>query len=150
MEEKNTESKIPHPFELFGIECDKGWSKLLNPIFKYITDYNEGKEEQDKIKLLQVKEKFGGLRVYTSFGTKELHDMIDDAEEKSYSICELCGSEENVGMRESEWMTTCCLDCMKEMTKNMNYPQKWRRNSDGKLFEISPDGTMEEVKEEDK
>lgn len=146
-EEEYNKNKIPHPFELFGIECNIGWKKLLKPLFDYITDYNNGKNEEEKIKVLQVKEKFGGLRFYTNFGTKELYDMIDEAEEKSYNICELCGSENEVGMRENEWFTTTCLECVKEMAKKSNMPQRWRRNTDSKLFRILPNGSMEEIEE---
>ena len=80
METKN-ENKIPTPIELFGIECGKGWYKLIEPIIKYIEEYNQDKKEEDKIKIIQIKEKFGELRFYTNFGTEELHKMIEEAEE---------------------------------------------------------------------
>ena len=149
--EKTDENKQIHtPFELFGVECRKGWYKLIEPIFKYIEDYNKDKEnDNDKIVVLQCKEKWGGLIIYTNFGTDELHKMIDDAEEKSYGICEDCGSETDVGMRITGWYTTMCLDCLKKEIQERGYPQRWERNSDNKLFWVNVDGTMEEIDKKD-
>ena len=140
-------NNIKMPFELFGVECGKGWYKLIKPIFDYIEDYNKDKDEKNKIVVLQCKEKWGGLRIYISHGPDELHKMIDEAEDKSYGVCEDCGSEEDVGMRLSGWYTTMCLDCIKKEVKEKDYPQRWGRNSDNKQFWINPDGTVEEIDE---
>ena len=40
------------------------------------------------IEFRQIKEKFGGLRVYVNFHIKELDELIDKAEQKSFSVCE--------------------------------------------------------------
>ena len=108
-------------------------------------EYNKDKKEEEKIEFMQIKEKYGGLRVYTNFGTKELFDLIEKAEDESYNVCEDCGSREDVGMRESGWLTTMCLECIKKEVKERGYPQMWRRNCDEKLFRINTDGTMEET-----
>ena len=143
MEEKK--EHIPYPIELFGVECGKGWYDLLTPIIEYVEEYNKDTEEDNQIKFLQIKEKWGGLRVYTNFGTRELFDLIDKAEEESYNVCEFCGSREEVGMTLSGWNSTTCLDCVKKMAKERDYPISWGRNSDNKVFWINPDGTMEET-----
>lgn len=75
MEENN---ELKEPYELFGVECDKGWYHIINPIFDYIEKYN--KENPDnKIKVLQVKEKFGcydkETEVLTSSGWKYFKDV---------------------------------------------------------------------------
>lgn len=82
--------KYPHlfvadkssPIMLFGIEVNKGWYELIDNLFENLS---EG------IILLQVKEKFGGLRVYYAGGTKEDNKLIMEAESKSVKICETCG-----------------------------------------------------------
>lgn len=145
-----TTEKLPLPFELFGVECEKGWYKLIEPVYEYIKEYNKDKKEEDQICFTQIKEKWGLLRIYVNFGTKELYKLIDEAEEKSANVCEYCGSEENVGMRETVWLTTMCIDCIKEIVKKNGYPQSWRENETGKLFMVYPDGKMNEIKEEDK
>lgn len=43
----NEKRHIPHPFELFGVECHKGWFNLLKPIFEYVQDYNKDKTEEE-------------------------------------------------------------------------------------------------------
>lgn len=141
----NKNDYLRTPFELFGIECGKGWYKLIKPIFDYIEEYNKDKSENEKIVIMQCKEKWGGLRIYTNFGNEELFKMIDDAEDKSYSVCEICGSEENVGLRLTGWETTMCLECLKKEVKERDYPQRWVRNSDNKTFWVNTDGTIEEI-----
>lgn len=89
------------PFELFGIECSPGWLQLIDPIIK--------KCQEENIPIFQIKEKFGGLRFYAGVGSQELQQMIDKAEEESYTICEECGKS---GTRRSEgWIRTLCADC---------------------------------------
>ena len=42
-----------------------------------------------------------------------------------------------------------CFDCLKKEVKERNYPQRWRRNSDDKLFWVNIDGTLEEINEDE-
>lgn len=144
--ENNKGRYIPHPFELFGIECRKGWNSIIEPIIRYIEEYNEGKDEKEQIKILQIKEKYGGLRFYTNFCTPTLEKMIDKAENESYKTCEECGSKKNVGMRLSGWMTTMCMDCLKKEVKEKGYPQAWEKGK--KRFWVNVDGSVEKMKEE--
>lgn len=137
--------QIPLPIELFGIECGKGWFDLLTPVIEYVNDYNKDKTEDKQIHFTQIKEKWGGLRIYVDFGTEELYKLIDEAEDESYNVCEECGSRENVGMRQTSWYTTMCLDCIKKVVKETKHPQRWCRNSDDKTFSINTDGSMEEI-----
>lgn len=140
MSEKNNET-LKWPYELFGVECGKGWYKLLDPIFEYVEKYNNevAKGEEEKITFLQIKEKFGGLRVYTNFVTDELRELIDKAEDESYKTCEICGSVEDVGTAYEGWLVTECHSCMKEWVIKNERPHRWRRNSDGNIYWIYPD-----------
>ena len=90
-------------------ECNKGWYPLLDPIYDFVSWYNSTHLEH--IEFLQIKEKFGGLRVYTNFSVKELNELIEEAEDKSYCTCELCGSTENVTTKPNRphgWILTLC------------------------------------------
>jgi len=58
----------------------------------------------------QIKEKFGGLRFYYSGGNNAIDGMTNLAESMSYSICEFCGTTENVGLT-AGWYTTICKPC---------------------------------------
>ena len=73
------------PFELYGAEIGQGWMPLVTELL-------------DKLKsigwdgnILQIKEKFGGLRFYIDTGSDRAFDLIDEYENKSFSICEICG-----------------------------------------------------------
>ncbi len=137
-------SKLKTPFELFNVECGKGWDGLLKPIFDYIERYNN--EHEEKIEIIQVKEKFGGLRFYTNFTNEELESLIKEAESKSFMTCEICGSTNNIG-HTLGWITTCCEDCVKKMATVRKATIKWKPiNCNGfKFYEISEDGTLEEI-----
>lgn len=134
----STQDSIPWPFQLFGIECEKGWYPLIQPIIDYIDKFNEGKPDEEKIYVHQIKEKYGTLRIYVSYGTEELFKMIDEAEEESAHTCEFCGSKENVGQT-TGWVITLCHECVKELAKERGYSQYW--SQDEKVYEVFPDDT---------
>ena len=130
------------PFECFGIECGEGWKELYQPIINFIDNYNKEHEGTDSfLEILQIKEKFGGLRFYWGGENvdKETRDkiteMINDAENESYKICEECGTRENVGITVDGWYTTLCKNCVEEITKKRGImDRKWRYN--GKIYII--------------
>ncbi len=139
------EQYIPTPFELFGVECGKGWEKVLQPIFDYVEEYNKDKEDDGKLIPIQIKEKFGTLRVYMNFETDELSKLIEEAECNSYKTCEMCGSTEDVGMIVEGWLTTKCHKCVKEQVTKSERPCRWKRNSDGKVYWINPNEQEDEI-----
>lgn len=121
-------------FEEFGIECGKGWHPILIPLFDYIEKYNINKNDDEKIIVLQVKEKFGGLRFYCNFYTDDLRNLIRIAESDCAETCELCGTKENVGITLG-WITTCCENCVTEMAKQRTHGlYRWKPlNCDEKI-----------------
>jgi len=62
-------------------------------------------------RLLQVKEKWGGLRFYIDYGNSEVFRLIEEAEKESYFICEDCGNNETAAARNDGWIRTLCNDC---------------------------------------
>lgn len=129
--------KPKHPYELFGVECGSGWYQLLEPIYNYIEKYNSDIPEEEKIQILQVKEKYGTLNVYVSHGTRELFDLIDFAESESENVCEDCGTRHNVGTTMVGWIRTICLDCAKKEAVGRGYPIVLQMNDTKQIFEIS-------------
>lgn len=103
-----------------------GWKKLVDPL-----------EEVCKLTnttILQVKEKFGGLRFYVGEAPEWLHGLIRMAEEASMNTCEQCGvqggrrkafvsPEPSKGVyihtvtcaatAGTYWIRTLCVDCRK-------------------------------------
>lgn len=94
--------------EVAKAEVGPGWSKLIDEIFDRLPE--------DAI-VTQVKEKFGTLRFYVYNVSNDILDFIDDQEQRSYEICEVCG---NVGeLREDlSWILTLCDECYKKHLDN--------------------------------
>jgi len=92
-------------------DCNDGWYDILLELSEGIKKLiEEGKEDKDFF-VIQVKEKYGTLRYYTSsYRSEELEELIDKAEEKSAVTCELCGKPgelRDIG----HWYTTMCTEC---------------------------------------
>jgi hypothetical protein len=135
--EDESKSFSPTPYNLFGVECGRGWYPLIQPVFDYIDEYNKDKDEKYCISVLQVKEKYGTLRIYTNFETPELCELIEHAEEESGNVCEYCGSREHIGST-LEWYITICYDCMKERVNKRECPSRWHSYDDDKVYLASP------------
>jgi len=86
----------------FGFECGDGWFNLIWDLCEKI----EPLVDKD-FNVFQVKEKFGGLRFYVSSTTDEVFNLIEEAEGKSYKICEKCGKPSKV-INKNGWLTTKC------------------------------------------
>ena len=106
-------NKLKTPYELFGIECGKGWKSLYQPILDKVEEINR-KEPDNPIQILQVKEKFGQLIVYLDRYTDELFDMCMEASEESNHVCEECGSPSEPRM-DKGWIYQLCDKCYDKM-----------------------------------
>lgn len=91
----------------YGIECDDGWYRLIDAVSSQVELYFNNSPDQPTVKAVQVKEKLGGLRVYTDTdGDAEgLRYLTHLVEHLSKHTCELCGDmgstrvRKNVGPR---------------------------------------------------
>lgn len=86
-------------YELFGIECGDGWKHLIQPLIEQC--------KKEGATIVQIKEKFGGLRFYVSNASLGLCQKINDAEHRSYNICEVCG-EPGKKYSPRGWIKTLC------------------------------------------
>jgi len=104
----------------FGCEINDGWYDLMYETCTKLNDF--------PVILVQVKEKFAGLRIYidpddnliknmTKYEISEVfkkaYQIINDMEEKSFTICEVCGKEGKTYVR-NYWYKTLCEDHKKE------------------------------------
>jgi hypothetical protein len=97
------------------VACGDGWKELIVKLV----------EELDRVevpfKILQIKEKFGGLRFYVEIElepkdsddearVERFRKLISEAEDKSFEICEECGAP---GFRASPfgWIFSLCNRC---------------------------------------
>jgi hypothetical protein len=111
----------------WGCEVGNGWYELLSSlcwrIFQHernIADRlrirtkndvpnNQSDIDYAPVKFDQIKEKYGGLRVYFSGGDDYIDGLVSMAEEYSYKICEVCGNSGKPN--KGGWITTLCDSC---------------------------------------
>lgn len=89
-------------------ECHNGWIDLIDSTLDKIYSIDS------HYLVEQVKEKFGQLRIegsssyeYGSAQESRIHHIIEDAEERSARICELCGLPGKM-TSEGYWGMTLC------------------------------------------
>jgi hypothetical protein len=76
----------------FGFACHDGWFNLIWELSEAIEKELENDPEIKKdFEVIQVKEKFGGLRFYTNLINDKIFKLIDEYEKKSEETCERCG-----------------------------------------------------------
>jgi len=102
------EAPITESLMAFGFECGDGWFVLIKKLCEKLQALN-----LTDFEVIQVKEKFGGLRFYVDSVEAEKADkvyrLINKAEQKSFKICERCGKR---GTLNTEgWMKTRCHSC---------------------------------------
>ena len=87
-----------------------GWANVINILFD---------AKPDEVVVVQVKEKFGGLRFYLGASTREYQDLVHRCEALCSWLCENCGKLGNT--TKGGWIKTLCTDCdtTKNKTKNV-------------------------------
>jgi hypothetical protein len=98
--------KQSNPYD-YGFDINDGWYKLVYELILKIRINDEAKGKW-VTKVTQCKEKFGGLRFYVTGTSDKNWDLIREAENKSYGVCEVTGSEVEVGIWNSGWVITLC------------------------------------------
>lgn len=102
------------------IECNEGWHTIIDELSKQVAQVAEQHppvEGEPCVSVVQIKEKFGGLRYYIDY-----HNMNDDdiqkieyivrnAEMKTFAVCEDCGGDGQRVSPRRYWMKTLCVQC---------------------------------------
>lgn len=94
-----------HPF----IDAGHGWSGVINDCHKKLLSVDPD------YKVVQIKEKFGGLRYYFNpsnpVHTRVMSDIVRPFEKKSYTVCEVCGKNAKLMKRiRDSWLKTLCRE----------------------------------------
>lgn len=95
-----------------SFECGEGWHPLIKDALAKIEALGIL-----NLTVLQVKEKFGGLRIYLSFNNAETDAIIRAAALQASETCEGCGSKEKVELRGGGWLRTLCVQCKENRQK---------------------------------
>lgn len=96
----------------FGFQCGDGWSEVICAMAAEIAGIVGGPARAPELRVVQLKEKLGQLRVYIQ-GMPEaqaaaVHAAITRAEEKSVQICEACGRPGRLRQSRDGYRYTAC------------------------------------------
>lgn len=95
---------VKHPY--CGFSVGAGWFPIVERALDGLAAHGE-------VRLAQVKEKFGGLRIYIDSPewSDEVAKIVDDAEAEAWKTCEDCGATEGVETKGPGWIRTLCPRC---------------------------------------
>jgi hypothetical protein len=121
-------AKYPKIFrEGFYIEHGDGWANILDAVFGSMNmwaRYVDGVKitTLDFVQVVQIKEKFGGLRLYVNIAegatpqqAGEIHGAIHVGEYLSAKTCERCGAPGT--LHGDGWLSTLCPTHIEEYDK---------------------------------
>ena len=89
---------------LVALECGNGWRALIEPLVALANEHDAT--------IMQIKEKFGLLRVYydpDQMTNDRMEDAVDRAEGLSGVTCEMCGAPGKL-MTSGHWLKTLCAN----------------------------------------
>jgi hypothetical protein len=77
----------------FGFQHGDGWFDLLWRLCERLEPVVAAPEKETRhpFEVLQVKEKFGGLRFYANYNSDAISTLIEAAAVESLYTCEMCG-----------------------------------------------------------
>jgi len=102
--------------------CGEGWRPIIQEALEKINEMNPNTE------ILQIKEKFGGLRLYVGHidgsDSMEIEKIVRHAEKECGLTCEYCGCTGR--WRKLNWQKTLCDLCyykalVKELNQNIQF-----------------------------
>ena len=123
----NKDKGIQSSCMAWGCEIGNGWYEILSSVCWMISQHERNKEDNKKylekndperlasepeyfpVKFDQIKEKYGGLRLYFSGGDDYVEGLVSMAEAFSYKVCEVCGNKGEPN--KSGWISTLCESC---------------------------------------
>ena len=102
---------------LYGLECDAGWNSIIKETLSKLSYF--------PIIIAQIKQKFGGLRIYWEpnkdvHGEKEdfdkVREIIFEADKKASNTCEWCGKPGST-KGSKNWIRVLCPECRENEEK---------------------------------
>lgn len=95
-------------------DLPRGWMRLFLQACGDIKAPLEKDGDLDRFRFMQVKEKFGRMRLYTNGATSEVNDILDKYEFLSEQACSVCGKPA-VAMTRG-WICPYCDEHIKKYT----------------------------------
>lgn len=99
--------KLQNNLMAFGYDCGEGWHPLIEELFDKIQDIVNNNPEYSELEIVQVKEKWATLTIYLNYYYPEIEKLIEEYQEKSAHICEVCGHKGKICIH-NHWYKTVC------------------------------------------
>lgn len=95
-------------------EISKGWYDIAENFFKNI-------KKIKGVEVIQIKQKFGELRIYVSHTNDKIEKLIKVSTEEAEHTCEMCGvNNEWVGKKRPRfWIFNICDECLAVKCKEL-------------------------------
>ena len=94
-----------HNIAPYNFDVGPGWQGIVTEVCEALDSLGMA-----DLTVFQIKQKFGGLRVYTEWDGDDLRPevmgIIQQAEDRAWHVCEMCG-----GPAETDGWTTLCQSC---------------------------------------
>lgn len=102
----------------FGCECSDGWFDIIQRVCGLITNHMRYRPECPPVEFVQIKEKFGTLRLYYNGGDEYVEGVCSMAEAMSDCVCEVTGARGSL-CKAGTWLRTLSPE---EAAKNNYVP----------------------------
>lgn len=96
---------------------------MIEKVASAIDSYNAAHPDS-LVEVSQIKQKFGGLRIYYHNAPEDIRLLIDGAIEASWHTCERCGATEGVTTNLEGYRLTLCPECRKEIKPRIPIKRK--------------------------
>jgi len=94
----------------FGFEVGPGWVPLVAELMDKIQDLVDDNPKYADLEVVQVKEKYGELRVYTNSDFDEVEELINEYSERLDTVCDRCGEPGKL-QSINGWYRVSCDGC---------------------------------------
>lgn len=102
----------------FGIQCEDGWADILDIACEKIQELTK---DDPEFRFSCIKEKYARLRVGAFYETDEVSKILEDLEDESATVCERCGSKEEVKLLDyHHYLYTRCKKCWLDMVDDFS------------------------------
>ena len=110
----------------YGICVGDGWYDILDTLCRSIQNHIDRQQKKNldypQVEFSQIKEKFGGLRVYTDGNDETVSALIGFAESMANRTCEGCGKSGKTRSYRG-WWATDCDSCAEQYVKKTGYTE---------------------------
>lgn len=124
---KELKQKLKEKYKIFdtiadgNISVGDGWFEIIDEGSLLLEEYTS-KYPNVKVKVAQIKEKFGEMRFYYDGSNDEyVKEIVNMMEEAANNTCERCGIYCNEKVKKTLWVKTMCNNCYDlHMVENIN------------------------------